>query len=340
MYVLQMASEAHSGPGKHNALRELVVGLPHPDAVNALLSGKAPRSTPISASPPFHQRGAEGRQVHKSSAAIDVFKGRVRRSWCCAPQASPSATSRSPRPSSRRWAIAFALIKNEKNPRKAAEIYLEVEKSSFSTSRRSRRCCATRTTASVWRLRPDDLRRLQHRQGEIKAMPTSGRTCSCPTPRPAGLDPHDRASRTLALDALHPRPPALLPGAIRRQPAWSTRTEKICQLTGEVDASAAPTSSTEPRHRVGLRAPTRGRRWFRPTRRAGAARDIVNAVGGAAFSTRVVDIAARRSAVVTRARYPTHCYAIAVAVLLAHTSAASSRARDERCVLILASVLW
>ncbi len=170
MYVLQMASEAAFGPGKHNALRELVVGLPHPDAVNALLSGGTEVDAYFS-SPPFTSVVLKDAKVHKVISSIDVFKGASSFLVLCAPKRFAERNEPLAKAVVAAMGDAFALIKND--PRKAAEIYLEVEKSKFLDVAAVE--ALLRDPDNGFGLAPQGLMTyagFMHRQGEIKAMPT------------------------------------------------------------------------------------------------------------------------------------------------------------------------
>ena len=130
MYVLQMAAESAFGAGKHNELRGLVVGLPHPEAVNALLSGGTEVNAYFS-SPPFTSVVLRDPKVHRVLSSIDVFKGPSSFLVLCAPKRFAERNDALAKAVVAAMADAFAMIKQD--PRKAAEIYLAAEPSKFLT---------------------------------------------------------------------------------------------------------------------------------------------------------------------------------------------------------------
>jgi NitT/TauT family transport system substrate-binding protein len=74
--LLEIAAEKQFGEGKYDALDELTVALPHPDATAALLSG----STAITAhfsNPPYQEQALQNPKVHKILSSYDIMDGRI-----------------------------------------------------------------------------------------------------------------------------------------------------------------------------------------------------------------------------------------------------------------------
>ncbi|MBV9078784.1 MAG: ABC transporter substrate-binding protein [Methylobacteriaceae bacterium] len=72
--TLQIAAEKEFGAGKHGALDELTVSLPHPDATAALLAGSTEITGHFS-SPPFQYQALRTGRVHKVLSSYDVMGG-------------------------------------------------------------------------------------------------------------------------------------------------------------------------------------------------------------------------------------------------------------------------
>ncbi len=126
MYVLQMAAEQAFGQGKHNQLRNLVVALPHPDAVNALLSGGTEIDAYFS-TPPFTSVVLKSAKVHRVVSSIDVFNGQSSFLVLGATRRFAERNAALTKAILAALADAYATIKAA--PRRAAEIYLKAEPS-------------------------------------------------------------------------------------------------------------------------------------------------------------------------------------------------------------------
>ena len=74
--LLQIAAEKEFGEGKYNALDELTVSLPHPDATAALLSGSAAITAHFS-NPPFQEQALQDTKIHKVLSSYDIMGGRI-----------------------------------------------------------------------------------------------------------------------------------------------------------------------------------------------------------------------------------------------------------------------
>lgn len=170
MYVLQMAAEAAYGPGKHNELRGLVVGLPHPDAVNALLAGGTEVNSYFS-SPPFTNVVLKDPKVHRVISSIDVFKGASSFLVLCAPKRFAERNEPLTKAIVAAMGDAFALIKSD--PAKAAAIYLAAEPSKFLDAAAVE--ALLKDPDNGYGLAPHGVMTyagFMHKQGEIKAMPS------------------------------------------------------------------------------------------------------------------------------------------------------------------------
>lgn len=126
MYVLQMAAEQAFGPGKQDALRSLVVALPHPDAVNALLSGGTEVDAYFS-TPPFTSLVLRDPKIHRVISSVDVFHGPSSFLVLGVPKRFAERNPPLTQAIIAAMADAFALIKSD--PHQAAEIYLAAEPS-------------------------------------------------------------------------------------------------------------------------------------------------------------------------------------------------------------------
>ncbi len=126
MYALQMVSEKAFGPGQQDKLKPQVVALPHPEALNAMLSG----STEVKAyfsTPPFTQIALASGKAQVVTTSEAAFGGRSSFLVLGATKRYIDANPKMP-------AIMVAALKQASdfirdNPRKAAEIYLKVEPS-------------------------------------------------------------------------------------------------------------------------------------------------------------------------------------------------------------------
>lgn len=72
--MLQMAAEQEFGVGRHAALDDITVTLPHPDAAAALLSG-ATEITAHFSNPPYQDEEVRNPRVHKVLNSYDVLGG-------------------------------------------------------------------------------------------------------------------------------------------------------------------------------------------------------------------------------------------------------------------------
>lgn len=74
--LLQIAAEREFGEGKYNAIDDLTVTLPHPDATAALLSGSSAITAHFS-NPPFQDQELRSPKIHKVLSSYDILGGRA-----------------------------------------------------------------------------------------------------------------------------------------------------------------------------------------------------------------------------------------------------------------------
>jgi NitT/TauT family transport system substrate-binding protein len=74
--LLEIAAEKEFGEGKYNALDDLTVSLPHPDATAALLSGSATITAHFS-NPPYQEQALQDPKIHKVLSSYDIMGGRI-----------------------------------------------------------------------------------------------------------------------------------------------------------------------------------------------------------------------------------------------------------------------
>lgn len=128
MYALQMIAEKRFGKGNHDRWKSQVVALPHPEAVNAMLTGGTEVKAYFS-TPPFTQLVLASGKAKAVTSSEEAFDGR---STFLAAGATRKWLDANPK-------MAAVLIKAleeagdiiRKDPNKAAQIYLKVEPSKF-----------------------------------------------------------------------------------------------------------------------------------------------------------------------------------------------------------------
>jgi NitT/TauT family transport system substrate-binding protein len=126
MYALQMVSEKRWGAGQQDKLKPQVVALPHPEAVNAIMSGGTEVKAYFS-TPPFTQLILDSGKARAIASSEDAYGGR---STFLAAGATKKWLEANPK-------MAGVLIKTieeasdfiRKNPAAAAKIYLKAEPS-------------------------------------------------------------------------------------------------------------------------------------------------------------------------------------------------------------------
>lgn len=125
MFLLQMAAEKEFGPGQQDKFKQQIASIPHPDAVNALISGGT-EITAYFSPPPFTQAALKNPKVHRVLDSTDVFGGKSSFLIMGAPKRWIEANPKMPEVIAKALDEAASIIRND--PRRAAEIYLSREK--------------------------------------------------------------------------------------------------------------------------------------------------------------------------------------------------------------------
>ncbi len=128
MYALQMLAEKRFGAANYDHFRTQVAALPHPESVNALLSGGTEVKAYFS-TPPFTQILLDSGRVHAIASSNDAFGGR-------ATFLALGATKRYLDANPAMAAVMVAALQEagdiiRADPKRAAEIYLKVEPSKY-----------------------------------------------------------------------------------------------------------------------------------------------------------------------------------------------------------------
>ncbi|WP_315832100.1 ABC transporter substrate-binding protein [Bradyrhizobium prioriisuperbiae] len=126
MYALQMVSEKIFGPGQEDKLKPQVVALPHPESLNAMLSGGTEVKAYF-APPPFAQIALESGKAHAITSTEEAFGGRSSFLIVGATKRYLDANPKMIEVVVKALTEASDLIRNE--PDKAAELYLKAEPS-------------------------------------------------------------------------------------------------------------------------------------------------------------------------------------------------------------------
>jgi NitT/TauT family transport system substrate-binding protein len=122
--MLQMIAEKTFGPGKFDVLDKLTVGMSHPDATAAMLSGRLEVSSHFT-SAPFQYQQLESPAIRKLASSYDATDG---------PNTFSAVATlsrwREANPQLYKAVFAAILEANDfiaKNPREAAEIFVRIE---------------------------------------------------------------------------------------------------------------------------------------------------------------------------------------------------------------------
>ena len=126
MYVLQIAAAKAFGPDDYDKLKPQVVALPHPEALNAILSG-ATEVRGYFSSPPFTQIALAKEGVTRVTSSEDVFGGKS--SFLVLGATKRGLDAHPKWGEVMRAAIDEAAQMIRDDPKKAAELYLSVEPS-------------------------------------------------------------------------------------------------------------------------------------------------------------------------------------------------------------------
>jgi NitT/TauT family transport system substrate-binding protein len=122
--MLQMIAEKTFGPGKHDVLDKLTVGMSHPDGTAAIISGKL-EVTAHFTSAPFQYQQLQAAGVTKVLSSYDATDGPNTFSVS-------AATSRWRDANPKTYAAVLAALTEANafiasNPRQAAEIFVKIE---------------------------------------------------------------------------------------------------------------------------------------------------------------------------------------------------------------------
>ena len=122
--ALEMMAEKTFGPGKHEALNHLVVGMSHPDGTVAMLGGKSEVTSHFT-SPPFQNQQLQNPEIRKVLSSYEATDGPHTFSVVAMP-------SRWREQNPQTYQAVFAALQeaNEfitKRPREAAEIFIKIE---------------------------------------------------------------------------------------------------------------------------------------------------------------------------------------------------------------------
>jgi NitT/TauT family transport system substrate-binding protein len=127
MFLLQMQSVKEFGAGQHDKLKPQIVSLPHPDSVNALLSGT--EVTGYFAPPPFIQVALKNPKISRVMGSEEMIGGKASFLIMGANKRWLDANPKLPDVIVKAVDEAAAFIRDQ--PRKAAELYLQREPSKF-----------------------------------------------------------------------------------------------------------------------------------------------------------------------------------------------------------------
>lgn len=130
MYALQKESEAEFGEGQQDKLREQVVALPHPEALNAITAGATEVNSYFSA-PPFTQIALKSPNVHAVTDSEKIFGGKS--TFLALASTSAYLEDNPDVPAIIVAALDDAAKLIRENPEEAADIYLAAEPSKVMT---------------------------------------------------------------------------------------------------------------------------------------------------------------------------------------------------------------
>jgi len=127
-FLLQMQSIKEFGEGQQDRLKPQIVSLPHPDSVNALISGST-EVTGYFAPPPFIQVALKNPKVSRVMSSEEIIGGKASFLIMGATKKWIDANPKMPDVIVKAIEESAAFIKTE--PKKAAELYLQREPSKF-----------------------------------------------------------------------------------------------------------------------------------------------------------------------------------------------------------------
>jgi NitT/TauT family transport system substrate-binding protein len=123
-FLLQMAAEKEFGRGQQDKYKNQIASLPHPESVNALVSGST-EVTAYFSPPPFTQLALKDSKVHRVMESTEVFGGKASFLIMGATKRWIDANPKLPDVIVKAIDEAAGIIKND--PKRAAEIYLKRE---------------------------------------------------------------------------------------------------------------------------------------------------------------------------------------------------------------------
>ena len=123
--TLQMACEKAFGVGKHDRLDNITVSMSHPDAMNAMMSGKS-EITAHFGSPPFQNLQLQDAKVKRVLSNYEVLGGPCSFNFVWTTDKVRTQNPRVYKAFQDALVEAQAIITNDKN--RAADIYMRVEK--------------------------------------------------------------------------------------------------------------------------------------------------------------------------------------------------------------------
>jgi NitT/TauT family transport system substrate-binding protein len=122
--MLEMMAEKAFGPGKHDVLDHLTVGMSHPDGTVAMLGGKSEITSHFT-SPPFQNQQLQNPEIRKVLSSYDATDGPNTFSVV-----AMTSSWREQNPQTYKAVFAALQEANEfivKRPRDAAEIFIRIE---------------------------------------------------------------------------------------------------------------------------------------------------------------------------------------------------------------------
>ncbi|MBL8832021.1 MAG: ABC transporter substrate-binding protein [Rhodospirillales bacterium] len=123
--TLQMACEKVFGAGKHDRLDNITVSMSHPDATNAMMSGKS-EITAHFGSPPFQNQQLQDPKVRRVLSSYDVLGGPSSFNFMWTTEKVRAQNPRTYAAFKAALEESLAIINADKN--RAADIYMRMEK--------------------------------------------------------------------------------------------------------------------------------------------------------------------------------------------------------------------
>lgn len=168
--VLQMAAEKEWGPGQHQRLDPLTVSMTHPDATIAMLSGRS-EITAHFTNAPFQYQQLQDPRVHTVLNSYQVTGGPHTTYTVWGLNSFREANPKTYRAFLKALEEAMAFIRDE--PRQAAQIYIDFEKSPLSLDFVEK---VIRDPDNVFTTTPQNslpIAQFMHRTGLLKEGPDS-----------------------------------------------------------------------------------------------------------------------------------------------------------------------